>query len=105
MTQDDSEAMLLVRKRKQFAETYGEVRAWKIPVSDRFPDGVKYGMQFGERDGGTIFRYDNFPDHLGASHHHKHLADGSVVGVDFTGVFDLYEQFKQEIRDHGEYWD
>lgn len=100
MTQDDSDAELVLRKQETFEETYIDVRALDVPVSERYPDGVKYGMQYGERDGGTIFRYDNFPDHPGAAHHHKHIGEDRVVDVEFTGVVDLYEQFTQEVDDN-----
>lgn len=100
MTQDDSDAELLFRKQETFEETYIDARALDVPVSDRYPDGVKYGYQYGDREGETIIRYDNFPDHPGAPHHHKHLADGSVEGVEFDGVWDLYQQFTQEVNEH-----
>lgn len=76
-----------------------DARALDVPVSDRYPDGIKYGYQYGERDGKTIFRYDNFPDHPGAAHHHKHIGENRVV-VEFTGVWDVYEQFTQEVYEH-----
>lgn len=100
MTQEDSDAELLFRKQETFEETYIEARVLDVPVSDRYPDGVKYAMQYGERDGETIIRYDNFPDHPGAAHHHKHIGEHRVVNVGFTGVWDLYKQFKQEVHTH-----
>lgn len=91
---------LLFRMRETFAETYTNVRAWAIPVPDRYPTGVKYATQYGERGGATILQYDNFPDHLSAAHHHKYIGENRVVDVEFTGVFDLHEQFKQEVDEH-----
>lgn len=55
--------------------------------------------------GETIVRYDNFPDHPGASRYHRHQADGEVAAVDFESVRDLYERFKHEVRNHGDEWD
>lgn len=83
---------------------YAEAKAWDVSVSDRYPDGVKYSFQYGTLDGDTVFRYDNFPDHPGAAHHHKHTADGDVVAVKFTGVLPLYQRFKSEVNDHGHNW-
>lgn len=100
MAQDDSDAELLFREQETFERTYMNVRAWDVPVSDRYPEGIKYSMQYGERDGETIIRYDNFPDHPGATHHHKHIGENRVVDVEYTGVSDLYEQFKQEVNEH-----
>ena len=100
----DESATLLLRERENFAMRYAEVRAWDVPDSERYPDGVKYSFQYGELDGETIFRYDNFPDHPGAAHHHKHTREGAVEAVDFTGILPLYRQFESEVNDHGHNW-
>lgn len=100
MTQVDSDAELLFRETETFTESYTDVRAWDVPVSDRYPEEVKYSMQYGERDGATIVRYGNFPNHLGAANHHKHIGEDRVVDVEFTGVLNVYEQFKQEVDEH-----
>jgi hypothetical protein len=54
--------------------------------------------------GETIVRYDNFPDHPDASHHHKHRSDGSVEDVAFDGLQTLFERFKTEVTEHGHDW-
>lgn len=107
---DDATQILGVRERFPANGTYAHVTAYRVPRSERYPDGIKYSMQYGRSDtvedeDGTIFRYDNFPDHPGAPLHHKHTADDDVEGVDYDGVLDLYHTFKQEVRDHGEPWD
>lgn len=84
--------------------TYVEIEAYSVPASDRYPEGVKYSMQYGTTDGDTIIRYDNFPDHPGAPNHHKHTADGRVEPVDFEGVRLLFQRFKREVRNYGEHW-
>ncbi len=61
-------------------------------------------MQYGTTDGETIIRYDNFPDHPDAAQHHKHLSNGDVEDIEFTGLEPLYDRFKQEVRTHGEHW-
>lgn len=104
MNGDDSPALLL-RERENFAMRYAEVRAWDVPESDRYPDGVKYSFQYGKIDGETIFRYDNFPDHPGAAHHHKHTGEDAVETVDFRGVLSLYRRFKTEVNEHGHNWE
>jgi hypothetical protein len=101
----DDSATLLLRVRENFGTRYAEVKAWSVPESDRYPDGVKYSFQYGELDGDTLFRYDNFPDHPGAPHHHKHQQDGSVDGFEFEGVTALYQRFKSEVNDHGHNWE
>lgn len=98
------DADVLIEVTKDFGETFAEVRAWAVPSSERYPEGVKYSMQYGTLEGDTIIRYDNFPDHPGVSHHHKHTKDGSVEDVTFQGLVELYDRFKAEVRAHGESW-
>ena len=61
-------------------------------------------MQYGHTDGETIIRHDNFPDHPGATKHHKHTEEGAVENVEFPGLLPLFQQFKQEVRNYGEHW-
>ncbi len=100
----DDSATLLIRERENFGERYAEVKAWDVPESERYPNGVKYSFQYGEFDGDTIFRYDNFPDHPGASHHHKHTREGTVEDIAFEGVAPLYRRFKSEVNEYGHNW-
>ena len=100
----DNSATLLLRERENFDARYVEVKAWDVPQSERYPDGVKYSFQYGEFDGNTVFRYDNFPDHPDAPHHHKHTEDSDVEGVEFEGVAKLFQQFKKEVNEHGHDW-
>ena len=104
MVDDDEGANQLIKVTKDFGETYAEVQAWAVPPSDRYPDAIKYSMQYGTTDGRTIIRYDNFPDHPGAAPHHKHLSNGEIEDIEFSGLEALYDRFKQEVRDHGEHW-
>ena len=89
---------------RDFGDRYAEVIAWDVPQSDRYPDGVKYSMQYGNAAGETIVRYDNVPDHPDAAHHHKHTAEGAVRDVEFAGLGPLFERFKSEVNDHGHDW-
>jgi hypothetical protein len=101
----DESATLLVRERENFDERYAEVEAWSVPSSERYLDGVKYSFQYGELDGDTLFRYDNFPDHPDAPRHHRHTQDGRVTRVEFEGVSQLYQRFKPEVNEHGHDWE
>lgn len=101
----DDEAVKVLDVTKDFGDRYAEVTAYAVPESERYPEGVRYAMQYGNVAGETIFRYDNFPDHPGAAHHHKHTADGDVEDVEFDSLGDLYTRFKQEVRDHGDDWE
>ena len=96
--------VLDVKERFPANGTFVEITAWRVPRTDRYPEGTRYSMQYGHADGTTVIRYDNFPDHPDAARHHKHAADGSVENIDFPGLFSLYQRFKQEVRNHGEHW-
>jgi len=100
----DDEAEQLIHVTEDFGDRYVEIRAFRVPESDRYPEGIKYSMQYGNVAGETIIRYDNFPDNPGASHHHRHRADGTVEDVDFDGLQPLFEQFKSEVNDYGHDW-
>jgi hypothetical protein len=100
----DDEAVQLIRVTKDWGDAYAEISAYRVPVSDRYPEGIKYSMQYGNAAGETIVRYDNFPDHPAAAHHHKHTADGSVVDIDFDGLETLFERFRTEVNEYGHDW-
>lgn len=84
--------------------TYVDVAVYVVEPSNRYPEGVKYSMQYGTTAGETILRYDNFPDHPEASIHHRHTRNSAVQPLEFDGIRKLYERFKSEVRAHGEHW-
>lgn len=98
------DAQLVVEVTKDFGDRYAEITAYRVPESDRYPDGIKYSMQYGNAAGETILRYDNFPGHPDAAQHHKHRADGTVEDIDFEGIQSLFERFKSEVREYGHDW-
>ncbi|WP_254525005.1 toxin-antitoxin system TumE family protein [Natrinema caseinilyticum] len=104
--EDDDEAVRVLSIQEDFGDTYVEVEAWSVPETKRYPDGMKYSMQYGTIDGDTILRYDNFPDHPDVDIHHRHQSDdpADVERVDYPGLESLYKRFKREVRDHGEPW-
>ena len=98
---DGDRARLLLREREHFGDRYAEVKAWVVPSSDRYPEGIKYRFQYGTHEGETIIRYDNFPDHPDAGHHHKHSNEGVD---DIGGLLAQYQRFKQEVQEYGHDW-
>jgi hypothetical protein len=100
----DDGAQQIIKVTKDFGGRYAEVSAFRVPESDRYPEGIRYSMQYGNAAGETIVRYDNFPDHPGASQHHKHRADGAVKDIEFDGLQALFERFKNEVIEHGHDW-
>lgn len=104
MAGDDS-ALKVLDVTKDFGDRFADDVVWRDPESDRYPEGIKYSMPYGNVAGETIVRYDNVPNHPGAARHHKHTANGSVEDVAFGSIRDLYERFKQEVIHHGDEWD
>lgn len=100
----DGDAVKLLSVTREFGSRYAEVTAWSVPESDRYPEGPKYAMQYGNAAGETIVRYDNFPDHPDATDHHKHTPDGDVEPVEFEGLRPLFERFKHEVKERGDGW-
>ena len=71
---------------------YAEIRLWypsghrlyvmlTIDVTYGYPGWALYAYQFQDRDGRTIFRYDNWPHHreLETFPHHKHVSPDERV--------------------------
>jgi len=57
MTSSDSSATKVLDVAERFrSETYVEVEAYSVPASDRYPDVVKYSMQYGTTEGETVVR-------------------------------------------------
>jgi hypothetical protein len=50
------DAVELLSVTKDFGDRYADVTAWQVPPSDRYPDGIKYSMQYGNAAGETIIR-------------------------------------------------
>ncbi len=69
---------------------------WKVPVSDRYPDGVKYRLALVEPFTGKIFvLFDNhFP-----KGHHRHLSSGQEVAYHFVSVSKLVEDYLKAIEE------
>lgn len=101
---EEDRAERILKVTKDFGDHYAEVTAFRVPESDRYPEGIKYSMQYGNAAGETILRYDNFPDHPDIERHHKHRPDGSVENIAFEGLRPLFERFKTEVRSHGNEW-
>ena len=73
-----------------------EMIATAVPESDDYPNGVKYRFQYMTRDGQTILRFDNFPDHPGVGRHHYHTPDG-VYDIEYVGLNAHVRTFYREM--------
>lgn len=79
-----------------------EMIATAIPKSDDYPEGVKYRFQYMAKDGRTLLRFDNFPNHSGVDRHHYHTPDGVVDAIEYTGLKDHVQKFYDEMDDRRE---
>lgn len=79
-----------------------EMVATEVPDTDDYPDGVKYRFQYMTRDGRTLLRFDNFPDHPGVDRHHYHTLDGVYDDIEYTGLSDHVLAFYDEMDDRRE---
>ncbi|WP_254547458.1 toxin-antitoxin system TumE family protein [Halomarina pelagica] len=76
-------ATLLYRADNEFPDgSRYEMRAWNVPESDDYPEGIKYRFQYTAADGATILRYDNSHYREGVGMHHRHTPEG-VEGIEF----------------------
>lgn len=67
----------------------------RVPRSDSFPEGVKYGFQFVDSDGRPVLRYDN-------AHgiHERHRGDGSGEQIEYEGtVEEQLRKFFEEVEE------
>ncbi|WP_122088608.1 toxin-antitoxin system TumE family protein [Halalkalicoccus subterraneus] len=76
-----------------------EMVAWQVPVSEDFPQGLKYSFQYMDADGETLLRYDNSPYHLDVGRHHRHAPEGAITKLEFTGLSDLINDFQTEVNE------
>lgn len=94
----DVSANLIYRADAEFADgTRYQIRAWEVPASSEYPEGVKYRFQYMDADGSTLLRYDNSHERAGVGMHHRHTPDG-VEGIEFEGLAAHVRRFKQEIQ-------
>ncbi|WP_436932479.1 toxin-antitoxin system TumE family protein [Halosimplex halobium] len=76
-----------------------ELVAWQVPVSEEFPEGLKYSFQYTSATGETLLRFDNAPHHPDIGRHHRHPPDGDIEPLEFTSLSDLIDDFRNEVDD------
>ena len=69
------------------------VRVLAVPDSETFPDGIKYRLHCGIKNGKTLIRYDN-------SHgvHERHPPTGIDEDYEFSGYDAVQERFWDEVE-------
>lgn len=80
--------------RRDFTDgTVLRVRILAVPESEKFPEGVKYRLHYGTKDGETLIRYDN-------SHgvHERHTAEGLDDDYNFPGFDAVQDRFWTDVE-------
>lgn len=71
-----------------------EMSVWKVPTSNRYPDGVRYRLAFILRDeDAPAVLYDN---HFPKGHHRHVYRHEAAYG--FQGVAKLVEDFRKDVQ-------
>lgn len=94
MSEDDgSDVTVLLDDNVQSENRVRDRTVLSVPKSSKFPEGVKYALHYGTRDGETIIRYDN-------AHgvHEKHEGE-NVEEIEYPGIGELNRRFLKEIED------
>ncbi|MBI2508250.1 hypothetical protein HYV89_04835 [Candidatus Woesearchaeota archaeon] len=71
--------LIVYEKRVLSKNDFIEIKAWKFPVSEDFPNGVKYSFAY-IRYGKRVFGYDNER----GKGHHRHFEDKEEE-IEFEG--------------------
>lgn len=74
-----------------------EMIATAVPVSDDYPEGVKYRFQYMDASDDLLLRYDNFPHHPDVDRHHYHTPDGVFTDVEFDDLESHIEAFETAV--------
>lgn len=78
--------------------TVVEADAYRIPVSEDYPRGIKYSFQnYDPETGKTLLRYDNYSEHSG-SRHHKHHGERGTRPVRFESLKAHFKKFMGEVK-------
>ena len=70
-----------------------EVKAWKVPVSKNYPEGIKYSLVY-IRKGRRILAYDNYQGHG----HHRHYF-GKTEPYQFINLERLIKDFWKDFKE------
>lgn len=89
---DDEVPVLFDYRREVAPDRLIRVNVLDVPESAKFPEGIKYRMHFGRKDGTTLLRCDN-------SHgHDEQHTENSLETIEFPGLAALYDRFRIEIE-------
>lgn len=92
---DREDVVVVFDRRRDFGEELVTLRVLRVPISEKFPEGIKYAYHYGKKNEGTPhLRYDN---HHGT--HERHEGE-YVEEIDFPGYEPLLRRFVSEIPIH-----
>lgn len=70
-----------------------EIKIWKVPRSEEYPEGFKYSLVYVKK-GKRILGYDNYQGHG----HHKHIGT-RMEPYRFKNVERLLEDFRRDLKE------
>lgn len=74
-----------------------EITIWKVPESEKQPEGISYTMAY-IRNGERIIGYDNFEGHIfESSSHHKRIKD-RLFPYEFVDEWKAIEDFYNDVE-------
>lgn len=89
---DDGDITVVQNRRFDFGDEIVKIRILRVPKSEKFPDGIKYGFHYGKK--GTAEPYLRYDNHHGT--HERHKGD-RVEEIEFPGYEALLQRFRREI--------
>ena len=57
-----------------------------VPVSEDYPEGIKYRFQYMDTNDDLLLRFDNFPHHPDVRRHHYHTPEGVFDDLEFVDL-------------------
>ncbi len=91
----ESDDVTVVRdRRRDYGGHVVRIRILRVPESETFPEGIKYGFHYAEKGSeNPILRYDN---HHGVHERHE---GATVEEIEFPGYEPLLKRFIRELPD------
>lgn len=85
--------LLLKQKLTDKDENLKELVVWAVPISEKYPEGVRYRMAFipAGVESPTVLYDNHYP-----KGHHKHI-DEKEISYHFTSIDSLLEDFEKDI--------
>lgn len=71
-----------------------EMKMWRVSITPRTPEGLKYSLVYIDESKRRVLGYDN----AHGKGHHRHDASGEMA-IEFTTIYDLIRIFLNEVKE------